>query len=281
MNTDLPVFATVGAGYRFLWNHKKQLWPYLAGLLVVVAAIFLVAVLSGTGMLLLGKFMGAGFHSMGKLLVVGLVALVLLVLFLVFLPVSNSLIRLVAVGEGARFGFGYGREEWLVIKAVFLVSGAFLLAFAALFIPSALLIHFFGPALNNQVWMAVAAAAAMIPMMFIGIRLVVYVPSAAVGAPLSLKQAFLLTKGNFWRILFVFWWVRLPFSALDKIFERFVKEGSLSILFLSIAVTLIGLMLQIVVTGFIYRHFLQRPEATVPEEESGHDLATEPLAPLG
>jgi len=255
MTEKLPVFATVAEAFRCLRQNASCIFPYVGALIVVMVATVVIAVMTGAGALLLGRF--SGFQTAPKLAMVLGVGGAMLVCGVVSLPIVTSLQRLVLQGPGARFGFAYGREEWMTLWAAIRLMAA---CFAAMFVCAIpliiVLIAFKG--LSQTYGLAGMATTVFVllilPVILLQFRLYLVVPAAANGLRLTLRQSFEMTRDNSWRMFGIYVLPGLFFSLLEQVVKYSLKPGFLAAI-LAMLVMLSSGIIHSLVIAIAFRHF--------------------------
>ena len=193
MTNKLPVFVTLGEGFRCLGQNWRRILPYMGALAIVLITVAAAGFLLGVGAVLVGKISHSATHSPWSMF---FYALVLWLVYCAFdIPVSNSIQRLAVQGEEARFGFGYGREEWMSIWAMLRLLGSFL----GIAVPLLFLMVLLGNGVERKV-LPILVLLSLFPLSLIMCRLLVVLPAAANGISLSLWDSIKITQGNSWRL---------------------------------------------------------------------------------
>ena len=187
--TKIPIFATIGRSYRFVWDEARD-FINLALVPIVVLAIMDTAVGIGFG----GSTEAGG--EGGALAVLGVI-LVILVNVVVGIMFAVAWHRRYLVPQGsATF---YGAIRWRTRHTRFLylsIAIGLLVMFTALF-----------PLLIGGLIGAGGFVIVLIALVFgglLGARLSILLPASAVDDLMSFNQVWILAHRNGWRILLVF-----------------------------------------------------------------------------
>ena len=193
--TKIPIFATVGLAYRFVWAERRD-FINLALVPIVVLAIMDTAVRTG---LPAPTEVGA---EGGALAVLGFVIIILVnVVAAVMFAVAWHR-RYLVPQESATF---YGAIRWRARHTKFLylwITIGLLVMFAAI-IPSLI-----GGLMGTSVIVIVLVA--MIIGGLVGARLSILLPATAIDDLMSFNQVWELAYRNSWRILLVFFLTAIP-----------------------------------------------------------------------
>jgi len=207
--TKIPVLATIRAAYRFTFTHLGAIIGliWLPMILATVIGFFVVQRFFSA---LADAFASNNFALAGPA-ILGLISF-LLVGLLLFAMMAVPVVQL-ALGSrksGALAHFAFGMAEWRLFRASLGVAG---FIFALLLIVSTVLGAALGPRnlSANLISLAIFYAAAI----FFGLRFGFLLPGVAVGetGPV-LPRSWMLSNGNFWRMLGVFLAVVLPVRFL-------------------------------------------------------------------
>lgn len=290
MHEKLPVFAILGEAGRCLLRHWRLLLPYGVALLIIWGAITVMAMMFGMTVFVSVFAMPS---AVGKLpsAVMLMMGMAGLAFTLAGLPVMTSCQRLAVQGDGARVGFAYGREEWLMIGAFFRSCPLFLAvglsaglgSGAAAFL--AVKTHF--------IWAAVPVLLVVwcYCLLFV-LRLSLVFPAAALGEKLPVRAALHLGKGNAWRLFGIFVLPSLAVQVLSAVrlfltTPRMMPHspgimmppvwglplwGHLVFLFLGMAINLLCMALVWMGIALAYRRLLPAP----PREMEGDGSALLP-----
>ncbi|HWF64719.1 MAG TPA: hypothetical protein VN685_08920, partial [Rhizomicrobium sp.] len=207
--TKIPVLATIRAAYRFTFTHLGAIIG-LIWLPMILATVIGFFVLQRFFSALADAFASNNFALAGPA-ILGLISF-LLVGMLLFAMMAVPVVQL-ALGSrksGALAHFAFGMAEWRLFRASLGVVG---FVFALLLIVSTVLGAALGPRNvgANLVSLAIFYAAAI----FFGLRFGFLLPGVAVEetGPV-LPRSWILSNGNFWRMLGVFLAVVLPVRFL-------------------------------------------------------------------
>ena len=207
--TKIPVLATIRAAYRFTFTHLGAIIG-LIWLPMILATVMGFFVLQRFFSALADAFASNNFALAGPA-ILGLISF-LLVGLLLFAMMAVPVVQL-ALGSrksGALAHFAFGMPEWRLFRASLGVVG---FVFALLLIVSTVLGAALGPrnVAANLGSLAIFYAAAI----FFGLRFGFLLPGVAVEetGPV-LPRSWILSNGNFWRILGVFLAVVLPVRFL-------------------------------------------------------------------
>jgi hypothetical protein len=207
--TKIPVLATIRAAYRFTFTHLGAIIG-LIWLPMILATVIGFFVLQRFFSALADAFASNNFALAGPA-ILGLISF-LLVGLLLFAMMAVPVVQL-ALGSrksGALAHFAFGMAEWRLFRASLGVVG---FVFALLLIVSTVLGAALGPRnmVANLVSLAIFYAAAI----FFGLRFGFLLPGVAVEetGPV-LPRSWILSNGNFWRMLGVFLAVVLPVRFL-------------------------------------------------------------------
>ena len=216
--TKIPVLDTIRAAYRFTFTHLGAIIG-LIWLPMILATVIGFFVLQRFFSSLADAFASNNFALAGPA-ILGLISFILVGLLL-FAMMAVPVVQL-AMGSrksGALAHFAFGTAEWRLFRASLGVVG-FLVAL--LLIVSTVLGAALGPrALSaNLISLAIFYVAAI----FFGLRFGFLLPGVAVEdtGPV-LPRSWILSNGNFWRILAVFLAVALPLRLLMVIVEVAVE----------------------------------------------------------
>lgn len=198
--TQIPVFATIGLAYRFIWYERRD-FINLALVPIVVLAILDTAV--ATGLPTSGEAGGGG-AALGVILVI----LVNVLAGVMFAVAWHR--RFLVPQESATF---YRAYRWRLRHARFLfVSIAIgLLVIFAVIVP-ALIGTLLGPV------GIVFLVASMIVGGLVGARLSMLLPSTAVDDLMNFNQGWELAHRNSWRLLAVFLLSAIPAGVATSVF---------------------------------------------------------------
>ena len=220
--TKIPVLDTIRAAYRFTFTHLGAIIG-LIWLPMILATVIGFFVLQRFFSALADAFASNNFALAGPS-ILGLISFILVGLLL-FAMMSVPVVQL-ALGSrksGALAHFAFGQAEWRLFRASLGVAG-FLLAL--LLIVSTILGAALGPRAvsANLISLAIFYAAAI----FFGLRFGFLLPGVAVEetGPV-LPRSWILSGGNFWRILAVFLAVALPVRLLMVAVEMAVEGPSI------------------------------------------------------
>ena len=207
--TKIPVLATIRAAYRFTFTHLGAIIG-LIWLPMILATVIGFFVLQRFFSALADAFASNNFALAGPA-ILGLISF-LLVGLLLFAMMAVPVVQL-ALGSrksGALAHFAFGMAEWRLFRASLGVVG---FVFALLLIVSTVLGAALGPrnVSANLASLAIFYAAAI----FFGLRFGFLLPGVAVEetGPV-LPRSWILSNGNFWRMLGVFLAVVLPVRFL-------------------------------------------------------------------
>ena len=184
--SKIPVLATIGMAYRFLWAEGRD-FINLALVPIVVLAILDTAVASG---------LAAPSEAGGGLPIPGIIFVVLVNLAAVVMFAVAWHRRFLIPQEGATF---YRAYRWRLRHSRFLfvsIAIGILILFAAI-VPSIV-----GRSFGSGVVIFVAVALVLGGL--VGARLSMLLPSTAVDDLMNFNQAWETAYGNSWRILTVF-----------------------------------------------------------------------------
>lgn len=263
MAGKLPVFATVKASYGYLRRYGLRMLPYLIALVVIMGAIIAGAFVMGIGAAVLGVVTpNDPGHKQLFTAVTGLLSGS--IMLLVFIPVQNSIQRLVAQGSEARVGLRYGSEEWRTLFVLLKLIGVIAAVLLLIAIPFGV-ITALTPGLsagkNAHPVMVVYMLVAFICFIVLAIRFYPMMPAAAVGDRVSFREAMALTKGSFWRLIGVGICVVLPFVMLERIARHFLGEGVVGA-FATFPISVLSLFLQSASYALVYQHLKSVRETT-------------------
>lgn len=218
----IPVLDTIRAGYRFTFTHLGAIIG-LIWLPMILATVIGFFVLERFFSALADAFASNNFALAGPA-ILGLISF-LLVALLLFAMMAVPVMQL-ALGSrktGALAHFAFGQAEWRLFRAL-LGMVAFL--FALLVIVSTAMAAALGPGsvTTNLISLAVFYAA----VIFLGLRFGFLLPGVAVEetGPV-LPRSWLLSNGNFWRMLGVFLAVALPVRLLMVVVEVALEGPSI------------------------------------------------------
>ncbi|HXR95705.1 MAG TPA: hypothetical protein VN718_07500 [Rhizomicrobium sp.] len=207
--TKIPVLDTIRAAYRFTFTHLGAIIG-LIWLPMILATVIGFFVLQRFFSALADAFASNNFALAGPA-ILGVISF-LLVGLLLFAMMAVPVVQL-AMGSrkaGALAHFAFGMAEWRLFRSSLGVVG---FLFALLLIVSTVLGAALGPRNlgANLVSLAIFYAAAI----FFGLRFGFLLPGVAVDetGPI-LPRSWILSNGNFWRILAVFLAVVLPVRFL-------------------------------------------------------------------
>lgn len=272
MSEKLPVFATLGEAFRCLRGHWRRILPHVVALVIILLAVVVVAVMMGAGAFLLGKMNNAAMHPTMAFSVV--MPVLMLGFGIAIFPVSNSLYRIVVQGEEARFGFGYGREEWMSLWAMLRLWAGMVGIFLLLAIPvGSVMVVIVRTIGENNLTRAIPKLL-VIPFFLIMFRLLLVLPAAANGVTLTLRQSFRATKGNSWRLITVVFLGSIPFSIVQKLLPLILGTG-IVVVFLVAALSLLSWIFNAIVIGLVYKHFSSQPKE--PQTELEPDAIPDPV----
>lgn len=211
--TKIPVLETIRAAYRFTFTHLGAIIG-LIWLPMILATVIGFFVLQRFFSALADAFASNNFALAGPA-ILGLISF-LLVGLLLFAMMAVPVIQL-ALGSrktGALAHFAFGVAEWRLFRASLGVVG---FLFALLLIVSTVLGAVLGPrAMNGNLGSLLGFYAAFYAAaVFFGLRFGFLLPGVAVEetGPV-LPRSWILSNGNFWRILAVFLAVALPLRFL-------------------------------------------------------------------
>jgi hypothetical protein len=201
MSEKLPVFATLGEAFRCTRKYSLRMLPYMVAVGVIWIAFIVGAFLVTSTFFVLQKGVLNPSESLHSVMIfIPIFGLLEVGLFAALLPVITSFQRLVLQGSGARVGFAYRREEWLTVGAVVRLIFAYIFGGFCIMVVIALV-----AALAKAIKAPWVGALVGVPLilfcMMTYLRWILVMPAAAVGERISLKAAYRLTKGNFWRYL--------------------------------------------------------------------------------
>ncbi|HEX4117679.1 MAG TPA: hypothetical protein VHX99_02665 [Rhizomicrobium sp.] len=207
--TKIPVLDTIRAAYRFTFTHLGAIIG-LIWLPMILATVIGFFVLQRFFSALADAFASNNFALAGPA-ILGLISF-LLVGLLLFAMMAVPVVQL-ALGSrksGALAHFAFGMAEWRLFRASLGVVG---FLFALLLILSTALGAALGPrAMSaNLIALFLFYAAAI----FFGLRFGFLLPGVAVEeAGPVLPRSWILSNGNFWRILAIFLAVAVPLRLL-------------------------------------------------------------------
>jgi hypothetical protein len=216
--TKIPVLDTIRAAYRFTFTHLGAIIG-LIWLPMILATVIGFFVLQRFFSSLADAFASNNFALAGPS-ILGLISFILVGLLLfAMMAVPVMQLALGSRKSGALAHFAFGTAEWRLFRASLGVVG-FLIAL--LLIVSTILGAVLGPrAISaNLISLAIFYVAAI----FFGLRFGFLLPGVAVEdtGPV-LPRSWILSNGNFWRILAVFLAVALPLRLLMVIVEVAVE----------------------------------------------------------
>jgi hypothetical protein len=216
--TKIPVLDTIRAAYRFTFTHLGAIIG-LIWLPMILATVIGFFVLQRFFSALADAFASNNFALAGPA-ILGLISF-LLVGLLLFAMMAVPVVQL-ALGSrksGALAHFAFGMAEWRLFRASLGVAG-FLVAL--LLILSTILGAVLGPrAMSaNLIALFLFYAAAI----FFGLRFGFLLPGVAVEeAGPVLPRSWILSNGNFWRILAIFLAMAVPLRLLMVVVEVAVE----------------------------------------------------------
>jgi hypothetical protein len=217
--TKIPVLETIRAAYRFTFTHLGAIIG-LIWLPMILATVIGFFVLQRFFSALADALASNNFALAGPAML-GLISFLLVgLLLLAMMSVPVMQLALGSRKSGALAHFAFGQAEWRLFRASLGVA-AFL--FALLLIVSMVMGAALGPRTisANLISLAVFYAA----VIFFGLRFGFLLPAVAVEetGPV-LPRSWILSNGNFWRMLAVFLAVALPVRLLMVVVEV-VLEG--------------------------------------------------------
>lgn len=218
----IPVLETIRAAYRFTFTHLGAIIG-LIWLPMILATVIGFFVLERFFSALADAFASNNFALAGPA-ILGLISFLLVgLLLLAMMSVPVMQLALGSRKTGALAHFAFGMAEWRLFRASLGVVG---FLFALLLIVSIVLGAALGPRAASANLGAVLAfyAAFYAAMVFFGLRFGFLLPGVAVEetGPV-LPRSWILSNGNFWRILAVFLAVAIPVRFLMVIVEVAVE----------------------------------------------------------
>ena len=207
--TKIPVLETIRAAYRFTFTHLGAIIG-LIWLPMIMATVIGFFVLQRFFSALADAFASNNFALAGPA-ILGLISFVLVGLFLLaMMAVPVMQLALGSRKTGALAHFAFGQAEWRLFRAALGVVG---FLFAILIIVSTVL----GAALGARSISAnlISLGLFYVAMIFFGLRFAFLLPAVAVEetGPV-LARSWILSNGNFWRVLAIFLAVALPVRFL-------------------------------------------------------------------
>lgn len=220
--TKIPVLETIRAAYRFTFTHLGAIIG-LIWLPMILATVIGFFVLQRFFAALADAFASNNFALAGPA-ILGLISFVLVgLLLLAMMAVPVMQLALGSRKTGALAHFAFGMPEWRLFRSSLGVA-AFLLAL--LLIVSTVASAALGPkSLTANITALVIFYAALI---FFSLRFGFLLPAVAVeeNGPV-LPRSWILSNGNFWRILAIFLAVVLPVRLLMMVVELAIEGPSI------------------------------------------------------
>lgn len=212
MERTIDFGEAVGGAFKFGIHGLLPLlrlgWLPLAVVLVGVALLVYGA--GGLGNTLFGDsetfvddiFAGVPFaNQLENPLALGLGGLLILLGSILFVPVYVGLVRR-AAGQADAGGWRFDGRAWRVIGAALITGLLFLVAALVFIVPFSLLGAGIGDTGGASIAvLVVLGIAAFVALVFVSVRLTLFVPMAATENRIALGDAWAATSGNFWVLL--------------------------------------------------------------------------------
>lgn len=216
--TKIPVLDTIRAAYRFTFTHLGAIIG-LIWLPMIMATVMGFFVLQRFYAALANGLASNNFVQMGPALL-GLISFVLVgLLLLAMMAVPVMQLALGSRKQGALAHFAFGPQEWRLFRASLGVTG---FLFALLMILSMAVAAILGKAMLNADVLLMGFFL-YLGMIFFILRFGFFLPAVAVveSGPV-LSRSWMLSAGNFWRILVVFLAVVVPARLTMLVIELVV-----------------------------------------------------------
>jgi hypothetical protein len=224
----LPVFATWGETYRFVWEQRRLLWTLAVLPIIVISLMAVLGILLVAGYRLsMGETSGAlaGALVAVTLLIVSL--LIVVALYFMFMVAWHRVYLVPEETSTAASAYRWGRRQTNFVlsnlRAVLAVVSVVPIGLVPYGVIFAVAKAVGGEAGLPPRWLAelaMAIIALSIPAcLFVMARLVLVLPAAALDVTAALRRSWDLSRGNAWRLFWATGLAEIPLVILAKIEE--------------------------------------------------------------